>query len=663
MQLFMFFVFALLVIPTVSSKEVAPSDSTNIEILEVEHTGSYSPSYKIFQRHEFINSAQTLSDILSSINGIQIRQISGLGNPVAISIRGSNSKQVQFYIDGQLVNDSQFGGFDLNQIPTEQIQSIEISKSQAIGTGATPIGGVVRINTYNPDSSQKKLSAVVGSFGHTELNATVNTIFDQHTLTLGAQTLNTNNNYQYLVPQTFNNPSISEKQALLNNGYSKNTLYINDNIKFENNRVRIHGQYSDQTKELPNYRNNSPETTSNLATKTWRLGYLHTLHDIHAYVPSIELDSYYQDKSEIYLDAPNGVSEQSYHYNSDKKHVSVKPTVIWDSYTFTPFITLTDHAFQSEQFINDQANPCNGISECDIKAQLQQTSYGTRIEWQGNTLPINIYGLYNKLHNKSSNEPLKSTTAQTLYANDQFDTHELGATYQWHEVVAEFVFSKGVRTPTLFELYGNRGAFKGNANLLPERSKTRAINFAYKGKTLVLNASSYIKKQENSIVAIFNSSNVGSYTNVSEATLKGLELQTNYKFNTQWLFALQGTFIHSNTHSIFSAFDDKKLPGVYHKQYGAALTYQMNNQWSVSLNHKIDRELYFNRSNKFQSEKNRGNGTPADREVTDLTFNWSHSQHNLNLTFSNLFNTEYQDLANRPAHGRSIQLKYSLKGI
>ena len=105
-----------------------------------------------------------MSDILKSINGIQIRQISGLGNPVSISIRGSNSKQVQLYIDGQLINDSQFGGFDLNQIPTEQIESIEISKNQAIGTGATPIGGVIRINTFNPNEDSKKMSLAIGSF-------------------------------------------------------------------------------------------------------------------------------------------------------------------------------------------------------------------------------------------------------------------------------------------------------------------------------------------------------------------------------------------------------------------------------------------------------------------------------------------------------------------
>ena len=139
---------------TVSAQELPVNNQQNsnkIEVIKVINSHEFSRhNYQIIRREEFIHSAQNLSDILSQVNGIQIRKISGVGNPVSISIRGSSAKQVQFYIDGQLINDGQFGGFDLNQIPTEQIETIEISKGQALGTGASPIGGVIRINTYNP---------------------------------------------------------------------------------------------------------------------------------------------------------------------------------------------------------------------------------------------------------------------------------------------------------------------------------------------------------------------------------------------------------------------------------------------------------------------------------------------------------------------------------
>ena len=162
----------------------------DVEVIKVLNNHEFTNSnYQVLRRDDFIDTAQSLSDILGQVNGIQIRQISGVGNPVSISIRGSSAKQVQFFIDGQLVNDSQFGGFDLNQISTEQIESIEISKNQAIGTGSTPIGGVIRINTYNPSEDTYRVTAAVGSFGYQEFSALKNTAFKHHSLAVGANFL------------------------------------------------------------------------------------------------------------------------------------------------------------------------------------------------------------------------------------------------------------------------------------------------------------------------------------------------------------------------------------------------------------------------------------------------------------------------------------------
>ena len=141
--LLLFYFNALSFHSKVQAAEV-DNNKQQIEVVEVVNSHDFaSVNYEVLRRDDFISSAQTLSDVLSNVNGIQIRQISGLGNPVSISIRGSSTKQVQMYIDGLLVNDSQLGSFDLNQIPTEQIESIEISKNQALGTGSTPIGGVI----------------------------------------------------------------------------------------------------------------------------------------------------------------------------------------------------------------------------------------------------------------------------------------------------------------------------------------------------------------------------------------------------------------------------------------------------------------------------------------------------------------------------------------
>ena len=247
--------------------------SSDVEVIEVVNNHDFASSnYQVLRREDFIDSSQSLSDILGQVNGIQIRQISGVGNPVSISIRGSSAKQVQFFIDGQLVNDSQFGSFDLNQIPTEQIESIEISKNQAIGTGSTPIGGVIRINTYNPSEDTQKVSVSLGSFGYQELSLLKNTAFKYHSLAIGGTYLASDNDYDYLVPQSFDDPSKSITEPLRNNAFEKFSLFINDSAQINQHQLRVNLTYNKQDKGLANYQNNSPENSSNIEMDSLRYG-------------------------------------------------------------------------------------------------------------------------------------------------------------------------------------------------------------------------------------------------------------------------------------------------------------------------------------------------------------------------------------------------------
>jgi vitamin B12 transporter len=640
------------------------------EVIEVVSSHLFtSVNYQLLRREDFINSAQTLSDVLKNINGIQIRQISGLGNPVSISIRGSSAKQVQMYIDGQLVNDSQFGGFDLNQIPTEQIESIEISKNQALGTGSTPIGGVIRINTFNPSESKQKMTLSAGSFGYKEVSILKNTSFKSHSLALGGNYLTSDNNYDYLVPQSFSNPSQSIKEPLKNNAFKKLSLFINDNAQIGQHQLRFNVQYNKQEKELPNYQNNSPENTSSIETERVRYGLQHYWLSSITYFDSIELtgielDYYGEKKDEFYLDSLNETHINTNDYQSDKQHLGIKPNVNWQTLSFTPFIDINKQTFSSYSTNNGQVNQCNGISACDIKAKQTRLNYGARIEWQSTHYPLNSYLLNSQLQEKNENIALNTTNPQYSQQTDRYSTSEFGLNYGQKQLNTSINISKGIRTPTLFELFGDRGSFKGNSNLLSEEASTVTLGAQYKIKALHISSSVYYQDLDNSIVAIFNSSGVGSYTNVGRALLKGFEFQADTSITSDLSLSMQVSLIDSKTGSEFIAFDDKKLPGIYHQQYSAALLYQFTKSWRVKINNSIDKELYFNRSNQFQSSTNQiGGGNPANRNLTDLSLSWRTEKYNTTLSFNNLFNEQYQDLANRPAQGRSIQLKFSIQDI
>jgi vitamin B12 transporter len=643
----------------------AQAADDDVEVIEITGDNHYqSPNYQILLREQFVNSSQTLSDLLKSINGIQIRQISGLGNPTSVSIRGSTSKQVKLYIDGQLVNDSQFGGFDLNQIPTEQIQSIEVSKNQALGSGSTPIGGVIRINTYNPKENTLRLSAGLGSFGYGEFNLIKNHVFEHNNLSFGATRLQSDNDYRYFVPQTFKNSSVSANQDLRNNAFDKNAFFINNEAQWGQHQLRLNIQYSSQSKEIANYQNNNPLNHSQLDTDTTRYGYQHNWQTAIPWMEQLEFEFYHQDKDEDYQNRPGGSINTSGDYDSQKQSVAIKPYFNVATLQITPFVDYSRQEFDSFSTTNGQPNQCNGISACDVSAEQKQLSWGSRIEWQPEHYAISSYVLFSQLQEKNSNVPLNHISDTRVFRSDEdYDTQELGVNYKHHYFNAFATYSNGVRTPTLFELFGDRGSFKGNDDLAPEKAKTLSVGADHKGEHYSLSSSVYRQHLNNSIVAIFNASGIGTYSNVSDASLTGFELQGDYQFSPNLSLVVQANVINSSTDSDFVAFNNKKLPGIYHQQYSAGFDYQFHPHWKINLKANVDRQLYFNRANRFASSTNVGNGNPANRVTTDLTLNWHKGSLNASLAVKNLFDEDYQDLANRQAQGSSIVLKFSIEDL
>tara|TARA_R110000751_G_scaffold3930_3_gene18372 strand:- start:14060 stop:16075 length:2016 start_codon:yes stop_codon:yes gene_type:complete len=652
----------------VSASEQA---TDSVEVLTIyDQPALFSGNYQILVREDFVNSSQTLADILQTINGLQIRQIGGLGNPVSVSIRGSSSKQVQLYIDGQLVNDSQFGGFDLNQIPTEQIQSIEISKNQAIGAGSTPIGGVIRINTYNPNQDKLKLSLALGSFHHQELNLLYNKAFESNNLSLGGSYLKTDNDYAYLVPQSFNNSNQSTTEPLNNNQFEKKSFYLNNQLTLSNHQIRLTLQYNNQDKAIPNYQNNTPENASSLSSDTWRLGYRHSIYTQLKWLENLEFEAYQENKSERYLDILADITRLDANYDTTKTHAELTSSFVFDSqygdFAVSPFIQVNKQHFDS--FSVDQNGPisCNAISSCDVIAKQNQQLLGSRFEWQQNSGPLSVYSLLTQIHEENQNIALNQADPNAFNNKQDHQTQELGILFQGPQLKTELIASNGIRTPTLFELFGDRGLFKGSEDLLPEQAKTLNLGVTFEQQLAQMNytlvSSIYHQQSDNAIVAIFNSSGVGAYENISDATLNGLELETKLAVSPAFNINLQANFIDSQTRSVVSSFDNKKLPGIYHQQYSISLNYQLSAKWKIHLRSALDKDLYFNRANIFTSSNGQA-GKPAQRRVTDLQVSYIHDIYHFNLNVNNLFDQQYQDLANRPAQGRNILFKLSIQGI
>lgn len=100
------------------------------------------PTQDAYQRFE------SVSEVLSERVGVQTKRFGGMGSYSTISIRGSNPNQVVIYLDGIPLNDAKFGEVNLDNLPIDNLERIEIYRgSTPVRFGISGIGGVVNLVT------------------------------------------------------------------------------------------------------------------------------------------------------------------------------------------------------------------------------------------------------------------------------------------------------------------------------------------------------------------------------------------------------------------------------------------------------------------------------------------------------------------------------------
>ena len=107
-----------------------------------------------------------ISRLLQQVAGVQIESTGGSGSYSQIRIHGSRASQVLVQLDGQRLNNPQTGEVDLNEIPIEQIEKIEIIRQGNTAIfGGSAFGGVISFKTAG---YQKKSAGIlhsqIGSF-------------------------------------------------------------------------------------------------------------------------------------------------------------------------------------------------------------------------------------------------------------------------------------------------------------------------------------------------------------------------------------------------------------------------------------------------------------------------------------------------------------------
>src|SRR4030067_910452 len=132
----------------------------------------------------------TIYDVLKGLPGIDIVRQGGIGKDVFIFMRGAEARHTLVLIDGVSVNNPATGGFNLSDLPADNIERIEVvyvPLSPLYGSDA--IGGVIQIFTKRAVVSSGTIGFETGSFGTTREHVSATVKKDAYGLTLAASTL------------------------------------------------------------------------------------------------------------------------------------------------------------------------------------------------------------------------------------------------------------------------------------------------------------------------------------------------------------------------------------------------------------------------------------------------------------------------------------------
>jgi outer membrane cobalamin receptor len=123
----------------------------------------------VITREEIAKSgAQNVEEVLKNILGVDVRRYGTLGAPSYISLRGCDAYQTLVMVDGRSINSISDGIADLNQVPINNIERIEVVRGPASALyGANALGGVVNIITREAKEEKVTFDVNVsgGSFG------------------------------------------------------------------------------------------------------------------------------------------------------------------------------------------------------------------------------------------------------------------------------------------------------------------------------------------------------------------------------------------------------------------------------------------------------------------------------------------------------------------
>lgn len=530
---------------------------------------------------------ESLKDIINRMAGVQMQFSGGAGSSgqpkSAISIRGISAKGTLILIDGRRLATEFKKAYDLNRIPSSQIERIEVIKGpMSTLYGSDAAGGVVNIITKKPTGDKTEIDFGVrygqngdGDAGNQNINMALKSNVGKLKYSIYANQTNTDPYTQEEGRRVFVvAKKKSDMKAPSENGRIKGKVpdaYLNEDITYrdeseiltygarvdyevvEGTTIGAEVNVFDEEREGTYFSAFSKTKYKNAKDKPIKLTNvpINSKEDNQKIDMGVDITSHLSDDLTLSLRA----------YNSQYEKKSTSTSAKWKdlgypneeaSYKEKMSIEIDITAFEAmaNYNLNEQHFLTGGVE--------QRTEKRDSFVFKGGTQEVEHQSIY--LQDEWEVQDTLNVVAGVRYDDisdaDSKATFKLGMVKNFSKMLnLRANFAQGYRTPDTKELHVYRNTTKGvqrgastvdadlgkdSYNLKPEFTNAYELGLSGRNNKLSYSGAIFLNQIENQIASV-KRENYFTYENISKAETKGLELSTTYQLsnnlstNVNWL--------------------------------------------------------------------------------------------------------------------------------
>lgn len=477
-----------------------------LEPIVFQSTPSYGATVTVIKSEDIENKSYTqVLEILKNEAGLDVINSGGLGQPTTVFIRGAKSEHTLVLIDGMEVNDPSTPArmFDFAQLSVENIERIEIYRgAQSARFGPDAIGGVINIISKKGDTPlQQNYSVEYGSFSTAQLQLDVAQKFKNFSYALSSS---------WLESEGFSAAETDSKESE-KDGFKRQSLSFRTSWKPQKStHLTTHLRYSSTNVDLDQsggFNGDDPNFISQSEQVLTGVNLEHIFLEPHL---KIQWSGHFLDQNRFFQNTPD--LQNPTNYREDYQSQSFK---LQNSYALSTAIGELELLLQYRQ----------------ENASSEQSLDGTNSLWPKQSQKL--FGQSLLFHKRWNQLWLQVGLRHDFLSYTQKATdwnYSINLEYILKNLDSKINFNlgSGVKPPSLFQLYS---AF-GSKDLRTESALSWDLSF----EKVFFNSHHFIftyfdQKFENLIDFDTLSS---SYSNISQATTRGIELSTLHFLDSAW---------------------------------------------------------------------------------------------------------------------------------